>query len=465
MTIAVSHPGKIGDALYTLPTVRYLCQRHGTTADFYTSSYCEPLRRLLEAQEYISRVIVPEDYVIENGFQGIQPWKMPIPADQYDEVYQFGFKDEPDRPLPDFIASTVGAPSGLPIFYQHQDIETLDRPYLVLAPGKDRRYHRLFAELAALSPLEAVVIGSKDEYFGAGIDCTGLDIYETLPWIARSAGFVGTMSSPAVLANGFPIQKVVIDDGSTWDMRHVVRSKFNHYPINPSPLYILSLLEVIGYSKVLHPKDYLWIGETAHIKDVAARLNGVPFRVEHEHRAWEYGLVLRAIKNSGAHSVLDVGGGGSLFAPAAAFAGCDVTQVDPAPCKSWVEQQRSRWNLKLSYHEADFFAFQSLEKFDAVTCISVIEHVAEDRRFFEKLLSFVGPGGVLALTTDFHPSGEKQVDGHLRTYNSEKLLELFEFAKTKGFSAFGPKPVYRASGEHVNNYNFASLILRRQGLG
>jgi hypothetical protein len=180
MTIAVSHPGKIGDALYALPAVRYLCERHSTKADFYTSSYCEPLRRLLEAQEYIAKVIVPEDYVIENGYQGIQPWKMPIPEDEYEAVYQLGFQSEPDRPLPDYIASVVGAPSGLPVFYNFDDKATLDKQYLVLAPGRDQRYRRLFAELIALSPVETVIIGTKEEYFGAGIDCTGLDILDTL---------------------------------------------------------------------------------------------------------------------------------------------------------------------------------------------------------------------------------------------------------------------------------------------
>ena len=465
MTIAVSHPGKIGDALYSLPTVRYLCELHGTRADFYTSSYCEPLRRLLEAQDCIERVIVPEDYKIENGFQGIQPWNMPIPEAGYERVYQLGFQAEPDRPLPDYIASTVGAPSGLPIAYHYQEQPTLDRPYLVLAPGKDLRYRRLFSELIALSPIDVAVIGTKDEFFGAGLDCTGLDILDTLPWIANSSGFIGCMSSPLVLANGFPIHKVVVDDGSTWDMRHVVRSPFNHYPINPSPLAVLFQLGVISFSKALHPKDYLWIGEIAQIKEAAKRLQGVPFRIEHEHRAWEYGLGLRALRTNGAQTVLDVGGGGSLFAPAAALAGMNVVQVDPAACGGWVEQQRSRWNLNLSYFELDFFQFQSLERFDAVTCISVIEHVVDDLKFFDRLLSFVNIGGLLYLTTDFHPSGGKQVDGHLRTYTAEKLRALADRARIKGFLPFVSDPVYSSTGEHVNNYNFASLVLRRQNWG
>jgi hypothetical protein len=47
---------------------------------------------------------------------------------------------------------------------------------------------------------------------------------EVLPWLANARGFVGPHSSMLVLANGFPIIKVV-----PGDTHHVVHSPLHHY--------------------------------------------------------------------------------------------------------------------------------------------------------------------------------------------------------------------------------------------
>lgn len=40
MNIVVTHPGKIGDLLFALPTAQYLSTVHGCSIDVYTSPYC-----------------------------------------------------------------------------------------------------------------------------------------------------------------------------------------------------------------------------------------------------------------------------------------------------------------------------------------------------------------------------------------------------------------------------------------
>jgi SAM-dependent methyltransferase/ADP-heptose:LPS heptosyltransferase len=459
--IAVSHPGKIGDALYCLPTIRYLCDKHNTQADFFTSAYCEPLRRFFEYQSCIRKVIVPEDYKIEHGNCGIQPWHMSVPEEEYECVYELGFRRDPDKVLPDFIADTVGAPNGLPIYYEFPPAQTLAEPYIVIAPGRFDYYRRVFSEVARHAAAPVVIIGARGEHIEQGIDKTGLDLLDTLPWLEHAQAFLGVMSSSLVLANAFNIPKISLHDGQSWDLRPVMKSPLNYYPVNPSPLQLLAMLGMAGFSKTLHPKDYGWIGEAQHIHNMISVLQNAAFRFEHQHRHWEYGLVVKALRANQTKTVLDVGGGGSLFAPSAAWVGMEVTQVDPSDCAELARQQSLKIGHPLRYYCQDFLDFSSTDVFDAVCCISVIEHVPKEREFFLKLLQYVKTGGLLALTTDFHPSGTAMVDGHLRTYNQQTLTGLAQLAQEQGFEYFGSKPNYSWYGPQVNSYTFASLIMKK----
>jgi len=225
-SLACTHPGKMGDALYALPSIRELCRRYEIQADFYTSSYCEPLRRLFEAQSCIRNFIIPADYVLYDFACGGRPWQMPVP-DRYDAVYQMGFPYAPDRALPDFIAALAQLPAGLPIQYEHNlPRPDLKEPYIVTAPRGLLEYRPLFTELAERCPLQVVEIGSHGEGTGSPkvIDKTDLGMLEVLPWLEASKGFVGFHSSMLVLANGFPIPKVV-----PGDTHHVVHGPHNHY--------------------------------------------------------------------------------------------------------------------------------------------------------------------------------------------------------------------------------------------
>jgi len=241
--LALSHPGKMGDALYALPTIKHICNYYDSQCDFYTSEHCRALTKLFEYQSYIDKLIIPPEYKVEAGSPGIQPWHMPIDSNLYKRVIQLGFRWPPNRPLHQFIANSVGIEIDLEIKYEFPDFETHDKPYFILAPRGETTYKDLFLEIIEKSPIDVVSIGGWGESISSStIDMTGLDMLETLTWISKSKGFVGLASSQLALANGFNIPKAIPHDGIHWDMRHVVRAPENYYLVNPTAEQVLEVL-------------------------------------------------------------------------------------------------------------------------------------------------------------------------------------------------------------------------------
>jgi hypothetical protein len=239
--IAVTHPGKMGDTLYALPLARLLYGINGEKIDFYTSEYCRPLKELIEYQQYINQCIIPANYTIERMDMGCQPWLMPV-QEGYSQVYHAGFKSVPDRAIHQFIASEHGYYGPLGISYEYPVQTRYKGDYICIAPRGETTYKELFNSLA--QDTQAIIIGGKGDYTGYGIDATGISMLDTLSLLAYAKGFVGLMSSQLVLANGFPYPKISPHDGKSWDMRHVVYTASNHYPINPTLADLKALLDI-----------------------------------------------------------------------------------------------------------------------------------------------------------------------------------------------------------------------------
>lgn len=208
-----------------------------------------------------------------------------------------------------------------------------------------------------------------------------------------------------------------------------------------------------------------------HLRDTIQRLEGVPYRLDHPHRLWEYGIMLAALQANETHTVLEIGGGSSLFAPAVALLGMEIMQVDIKACADWAAKQEEMLNIYLSYTTQDFFEYSTEKKFDAVVSISVIEHTSEDAStdtptigldvakrmlFFERMLDLVAPGGLVAITTDFHPDKS----GNIK-FGDAELFALYDIAHASGFDWFGDGYDYIYTGNFVNYYTFASMVLRR----
>ena len=245
--LAFSHPGKLGDALYTLPTIKEICRLREAKCDFYTSPYCRPLLRLFEFQKEVNRVYFPDNYVIENMSIGVQPYYMPIDTSLYETVWQLGFRSVPTCALPNFIAATAGIQNSanIQVSYEYPDIPTLDEPYIVLAARGRTTFEPVFKEVVEKCPIKVVQVGGFGDEIstnGNSISITGLDMLETTTWIAKSVGFIGIMSAMLVIANGFDIPKVAPHNGKSWDMRHVVTGPNNMYPVLPTAEEMLALV-------------------------------------------------------------------------------------------------------------------------------------------------------------------------------------------------------------------------------
>ena len=97
-------------------------------------------------------------------------------------------------------------------------------------------------------------------------------------------------------------------------------------------------------------------------------------------------------------TALDVGCGAGLLTEPLARLGAKVTGIDAAP--ELIEVARAHgeaMGLKVDYHAGDV---QNLEgQFDLITCLEVIEHVADPAAFVKELARRLAQGGLLILST------------------------------------------------------------------
>ena len=97
-------------------------------------------------------------------------------------------------------------------------------------------------------------------------------------------------------------------------------------------------------------------------------------------------------------SALDVGCGAGLLAEPLARLGASVTGIDATPEVIAVGRDHAAaMGLEIDYRAGDV---QELEgAFDLITCMEVIEHVADPAAFARSLARRLAPGGLLILST------------------------------------------------------------------
>ena len=98
--------------------------------------------------------------------------------------------------------------------------------------------------------------------------------------------------------------------------------------------------------------------------------------------------------------VLDLGCGGGLLCEAMTDNGADVVGID-ASLKTIeiAKKHANEKNLKIDYLHTDIESFNYKEKFDAVICFELIEHVPDPNELIRQISKHIKPNGKLFLST------------------------------------------------------------------
>lgn len=172
----------------------------------------------------------------------------------------------------------------------------------------------------------------------------------------------------------------------------------------------------IQLTKSFQRDDYAILEiETKAIKDI---LNVLPdYDLQHPDRVWEYAMALRALSEMGdVKKVLDVGSGASPFPYILHKLGYDVdcTDVQARP------GHHGHWDWKPEWYiwESTFF-YEN--EYDAVTSISVVEHIERPWPAMSAWLRLAKNG--IFVTYDCTHDGRRVVEHHIRSFTLDHMVD------------------------------------------
>ena len=129
------------------------------------------------------------------------------------------------------------------------------------------------------------------------------------------------------------------------------------------------------------------------------RLNPVRLRFIRDAIDRHWSTDPESVRPLAGKTALDVGCGAGLLCEPLARLGAEVTGVDASPENVAVAAAHAQGSdLAVRYFAGELEEL-GLARFDLVTCMEVVEHVADKRAFVAALAARVKPGGVMVLST------------------------------------------------------------------
>jgi 2-polyprenyl-6-hydroxyphenyl methylase/3-demethylubiquinone-9 3-methyltransferase len=129
------------------------------------------------------------------------------------------------------------------------------------------------------------------------------------------------------------------------------------------------------------------------------RLNPVRLGFLREAIDLHWGGDVESVRPLAGRTALDVGCGAGLLCEPLARLGAEVTGVDAAPANIEAAALHAEGaGLDVRYMAGEL-ASLGLGEFDLLTCLEVLEHVADKRAFVAELARHLAPGGLMVLST------------------------------------------------------------------
>ena len=191
---------------------------------------------------------------------------------------------------------------------------------------------------------------------------------------------------------------------------------------------------------------------------------GLPVYIPHAHRMWEYASALQTLfEHPMPRSVLDIGCGHSILGPAAYLAKkVRLTELEP------LAQYADRGQVLSPLCDGKYEFIRGAlpdgpdKQFDAVFCISVMEHIQEkvQRMSWKRVASFVGDGGVLAVTVDCGVDGVGDAREREKMFGMDDVKQAVAWLEESGITVNDCD--YTAYPPQVNDYTFFRILGRRK---
>ncbi|MEP3052392.1 MAG: bifunctional 2-polyprenyl-6-hydroxyphenol methylase/3-demethylubiquinol 3-O-methyltransferase UbiG [Erythrobacter sp.] len=169
-------------------------------------------------------------------------------------------------------------------------------------------------------------------------------------------------------------------------------------------------------------------------------------------------------------TVLDIGCGAGLLCEPLKRMGGDVTGVDAAAENASVASSHAEaMGLNIRYMVGEVSSL-NIGTFDLVTCVEVIEHVADKRAFLSDVINRMAPGGLLVMSTPnrtaasrvllvgaaeaigYVPKGTHDWDDFITPEEFEALLAEFglETIERRGIAYRPSKGLHLSEDESLN---------------
>lgn len=120
----------------------------------------------------------------------------------------------------------------------------------------------------------------------------------------------------------------------------------------------------------------------------------IPLFAHRNERVFEYGFALKSLADDYPVDILDVGSGKSSWPHLLANCGFHVTAIDKID-GYW---RSGFFNRHFKIISDDITAPKLINQFDAITCISVLEHIPDHSAAIKGISKLLKPGGLLILS-------------------------------------------------------------------